>query len=393
MNPKKFNVLFKGPVINRSGYGYTADLLFHAFKSYPHFNLLCLPTPWGNCQLRTLIQPGDDLIKASIPKSINIQQPHIFIYLGLPHHEKPQGSIFNIGISAGVETSEAPDSMMIGLNQWDLNLTCSEFTKQVYLNSKVKPTKPIEVVPWSFSNEFLKTGSNSKIDEAFSKIPTTENFLVVGQITNGSVALDRKNIAKLIQTFCHTFKGRPHKPGLILKVNGVGFSKMDQYQTEDRLKEIKNTIPDNDVSISLLHGELNNDEMSAVYNNPKVIAHLSFSRGEGFGLPLLEASLSSKPIFAPNHSGHLDFLKDKFQPLTGSLVEIPEPAISEWFIKGSKWFEVDPAKASEQLLKFFYEDRTKAVNQAVELAAINLKQYTVDNFNHRIHKLLDKYLF
>ena len=48
--------------------------------------------------------------------------------------------------------------------------------------------------------------------------------------------------------------------------------------------------------------------MNSLFNHPKVKAHLSFTHGEGYGHPLLLASLSAKPVFVSRWSGHLDFL-------------------------------------------------------------------------------------
>ena len=48
--------------------------------------------------------------------------------------------------------------------------------------------------------------------------------------------------------------------------------------------------------------------MNELYNHPKVKVHVTFTHGEGFGRPLLEASLSEKLVIAPNWSGHIDFL-------------------------------------------------------------------------------------
>ena len=49
--------------------------------------------------------------------------------------------------------------------------------------------------------------------------------------------------------------------------------------------------------------------MNEIYNHPKIKAMVSFTKGEGFGRPLLEFSLLNKPIIASGWSGHLDFLE------------------------------------------------------------------------------------
>ena len=49
-------------------------------------------------------------------------------------------------------------------------------------------------------------------------------------------------------------------------------------------------------------------EMNSIYNHSKVKAMVSLTKGEGFGRPLLEFSLSQKPLIVSGWSGHMDFL-------------------------------------------------------------------------------------
>ena len=80
----------------------------------------------------------------------------------------------------------------------------------------------------------------------------------------------------------------------------------------------------------MLHGDLRDEEMNGLYNHPKVKSHVSFTHGEGFGRPLLEASLSEKPVIAPNWSGHVDFLGGgNAILLPGSLNDIKKESFPE----------------------------------------------------------------
>ena len=55
---------------------------------------------------------------------------------------------------------------------------------------------------------------------------------------------------------------------------------------------------------------------------------MSFTKGEGFGRPLLEASLMQKPVIASGWSGHVDFLdKDMSYLLPGTLKPIHHSAV------------------------------------------------------------------
>ena len=53
---------------------------------------------------------------------------------------------------------------------------------------------------------------------------------------------------------------------------------------------------------------MTDEEMNQLNNDPKVKAFVSFTKGEGFGRPLLEAAITGKPVITTNWSGHLDFL-------------------------------------------------------------------------------------
>ena len=67
-----------------------------------------------------------------------------------------------------------------------------------------------------------------------------------------------------------------------------------------------------------------------MYNHPKVKAHLTFTHGEGFGRPLLEATFAGLPVCASNWSGHLDFLpKEKCCLVDGTVSKVPDEVVWE----------------------------------------------------------------
>eukprot|EP00455_Lapot_gusevi_P031325 TRINITY_DN3390_c0_g1_i3.p1 TRINITY_DN3390_c0_g1~~TRINITY_DN3390_c0_g1_i3.p1 ORF type:complete len:140 (-),score=4.89 TRINITY_DN3390_c0_g1_i3:26-445(-) len=61
------------------------------------------------------------------------------------------------------------------------------------------------------------------------------------------------------------------------------------------------------------------------------------TRGEGWGLPILEAMMAGLPAIATNWSGHLDFLNDR----NGYLIEVDHMSLAEGadFPQGSRWAE------------------------------------------------------
>ena len=111
---------------------------------------------------------------------------------------------------------------------------------------------------------------------------------------------DRKDIGMLLRVFYNLFKDKKDAPALILKTSGASFSVIDRNETMKKIDTIKKTIKAKKLpNVYLIHGDLSDKEMNQLYNHPKVKAHVTFTHGEGFGRPLLEASFSGKPILAP----------------------------------------------------------------------------------------------
>jgi glycosyltransferase involved in cell wall biosynthesis len=83
--------------------------------------------------------------------------------------------------------------------------------------------------------------------------------------------------------------------------------------------------------------------MSDLYNHNKVKAHVSFTKGEGFGRPLIEAAITGKPIIASNWSGHVDFLNTETSVLLpGTLTKVHKSAAWKGVLnEDSEWFSVD----------------------------------------------------
>ena len=86
-------------------------------------------------------------------------------------------------------------------------------------------------------------------------------------------------------------------------------------------------------------GFLTDEEMNQLYNHPKIKSMITLTKDDGFGRPLLEFSMTGKPIIASNWSGHKDFLPmDKAIMLGGKLTQVHESAVDDFILKDSKWF-------------------------------------------------------
>ena len=130
------------------------------------------------------------------------------------------------------------------------------------------------------------------------------------------------------------------------------------------------------VDIYVLNGEFNDSEMNELYNNPKIKAMVSLTKGEGFGRPLLEIRRTGKPVIASWWSGQVDFLhNDHSILLPGELEPVDNSATNNWLIKESKWFKPDTRYVGQIFRDTFKnpkEFQTKAKRQ---------KYYTQKNFS------------
>jgi glycosyltransferase involved in cell wall biosynthesis len=222
----------------------------------------------------------------------------------------------------------------------------------------------------TFSEQLVK--ELNKIRESFC-------FLFVGHWLQGSIGQDRKDTGMLVKTFLESFKNIKNPPALIMKTSGADFSIMSKAEMLKKIAEIRKTVKAKTLpNIYVLYGDLEDSEMNDLYNYPKVKAHVTFTHGEGFGRPLLEATLSQKPVIASGWSGRVDFLhKDNAVLLTGQLTEVPKPAFPKEFqVDGQQWLTVNYSVASS-ILKDVFKKYKKYTLPAKKLAMYNKSKFSL----------------
>jgi glycosyltransferase involved in cell wall biosynthesis len=405
--------VIQGPYATRSGYGdFARDIIRHIID-LKKFNVKLVSMGWGACPMNALESPKDDgIITRTLTPPFQLpRQPELFIQISVPNEFHPQGK-YNIGITAGIETTLISKEWVDGCNRMDVIFTISEFSKQGIIGTivknvdqqgnvreEIKVTKPVEVLHNCVHTDVFKRISPAEVPatvkDELDQIEEQFCYLFVGHWLKGNFGEDRKNIAVLIKIFGETFKQLPValRPALILKTSGAGFSLMDQIDVSYKIRAIKETIGPDCPSIYLLHGDLSEVEMNGLYNHPKVKAHISFTKGEGFGRPLLEASVSGKPVIASNWSGHLDFLTAKNSVLVdGEVRQVEAGAV--WpgvIIAESGWFNVDPQKASNALL-LVRKNYEKYKDKAAWLTRRNSQMFSYEQIRENTKQLLEKYV-
>ena len=320
-------VLVTAPVATRSGYGAHSRDIVRALIKLDEYDVKVWNVKWGSTPMNALQKgnPNDDMIIERLLVEPTLpQQPEVHIHIVIPNEFKTFGK-YNIGITAGLECTAIPHEWVNGLNQMDLNIVPSNFVKESIkstsfdvvndqtqqVQNRIMVQKPIEVLfEGTDTSIFKKTKEFSKdlVDE-FKNVKESFNFLYTGHWLQGGLGKDRKDTGMLVKVFSETFKDMKNAPGLIMKTSGASFSVLDREDMLKKIKDIQKSVKAKSLpSIYLFHGDMTDEEMNEIYNHPKVKAHVNLTHGEGFGRPLLEASLSGKPVIASGWSGHLDFL-------------------------------------------------------------------------------------
>jgi glycosyltransferase involved in cell wall biosynthesis len=392
-------LLFRGPVKTRSGYGaHSRDLLESLYKM-DLFNIKIDSCGWGSTPL-TALEKGNEFhkwINDNIITSIT-EQPEIYIQVTVPNEFQRVGK-FNIGVTAGIETTVAPKNWVDGCNKMDHIITTSTFSRDVLLQTVYNETenttgklikqhrieKPISVlfegVDTSIYNNEYK-GIDVDITEDFA-------YLFVGHWLKGDLGQDRKDVGMLIRCFVEAFKDEEVKPALVLKTSSASFSVKQREEFRKKIEDIvKQSNTATPPSIYLLFGELTNGEMNELYNHPKIKSMVSLTKGEGFGRPLLEFTMTGKPVIASNWSGHKDFLPmDKAIMVGGKLTEVHDSVIDDFIIKGSKWFTANYNEFVE-VLKLVQKDYDKFLEKSEQLREFNSVFFTLDGMKDKFESIL-----
>ena len=226
------------------------------------------------------------------------------------------------------------------------------------------------------------------------KVPEKVAFLSVGQWTKGGYGEDRKDLAKTIKIFFETFANKKKQPALIMKTSGATYSILDREDILGKINSVKSQFPSDWKlpNVYFLHGDLSSEEMNYLYNHPKVKAFVSLTHGEGFGRPLLEATMTGLPIIATNWSGHVDFLDtEKSLLLGGEMKQVPKS--QRWkdiIIDQSQWFVVDENQA-RGALNYVVENEYEVKYKGKSLMNVNREKFTHKKMTELLNSVVDKY--
>ena len=370
----KKRIIVKGPALSRSGYGEQCRFALRSLRAHEEkFDIHIRNTNWGNTGwtheddeerkwLDEVLQKTAiyDNQTRDLPVT---EQYDMSLQVTIPN-EWEKLSAYDVGYTAGIETTRIAPAWIVKSEIVDKIVVVSNHAKEVFEKTSYQATngnngevvddfrcrKEIEVV-----NYAVRNFDKQDVDLDFS---TDFNFLTMAQIG------PRKNLDNTILWFVDEFKN-DENVGLVVK----GFiGKNNQYDRDATANHINNLLarfPERKCKVYLLHGHMTNEELTGLYQHPKIKCMVTLTHGEGYGLPLFEAAYNALPVLAPAWSGHLDFLymktKDKKKPkktknkamfgkISYTLGPIPPHAVWEGVLeKDSMWCYPEPGSYKMRL--------------------------------------------
>lgn len=397
------------PIDTYSGYGARArDFIKALINAKPDWDIKVLPQRWGNTKFGYLTDHNEtDLIQRIIHKLES--KPKIWFQITVPNEFQAVGE-YNIGVTAGIETTLCDASWIEGMNRMNLILTSSEHSKKVLTETvydgvdnktqqkvSFKTTVPVEVL---FEGVNLNVYNKKEVDidiqliNSFKEIKENFCFLFVGHWLQGEHRQDRKNIGGLIENFLNTFRSQRIKPALIIKTQSANSSITDRETILSKINSIREGVGKGSLpNIYLLHGELNDTEINFIYNHSKVKAMACLTRGEGFGRPMLEFTTTGKPIIASGWGGQTDFLRKDLSILVGGKLEdIHSSAVQQnLLLPESKWFTFDEGQA-KAAFKYVFKKYNKALSLSKRQKSLTLKYFSFEKMQEVLSELMSKYV-
>ena len=403
---KKLTYVISSPFDTYSGYGARSRDYIKSVIDLGKYEVKLMTqrwgeTAWGFCDN----EPEWAFLKDHLLPDNKLQgKPDIWTQITIPNEFQPVGK-YNIGVTAGIETTVCAGDWIEGMNRMDMNLVSSQHSKKVFEITQfekkdkektvghIKLEKPVEVLFEGLNLDTYKKLSSKEVSLDLSQIKESFCYLFVGHWMNGSYGHDRKNVGLLVKSFLETFKNQKNKPALILKASIGSSSYVSREALLKRISALKKTVNSSNLpNIYVMNGDLSDQEINELYNHPKVKAMVSLTKGEGFGRPLLEFSSIGKPIIASGWSGQVDFLHpEKTFLLGGELEQVHESAANKWILKESKWFKPD-LNIIGSVLKDMFKNYKNYVVKGKQQGHYSRTNFSFDKMTELLGTYLEKYV-
>jgi glycosyltransferase involved in cell wall biosynthesis len=293
------------------------------------------------------------------------ERPDVSIQLQLPNEWNPTLAERNVGVTAAVEADRCNPEWVAACNRMTTVIVPSKHAEMA-LRASGKITVPLHVVPEAFSDEVARDVSPIKLD-----VEAPFNFLVFGQLTGTNPFNDRKNIFFTVKWLTEAF-AHDDGVGIVLKTNSARNSLIDQDIVLSTLRQLVREVRapgQSGPQVTLLHGDMMETEVAGLYRHTSIGALVALTRGEGFGLPILEAAASGLPIIATGWSAHTEYLANDYSQVQYKLVDVHQTRIDgRIFVNGARWAEPNEQDFKRRAIEL-RRDPARSIERAAALRA------------------------
>ncbi|WP_223069558.1 glycosyltransferase [Paenibacillus caui] len=235
----------------------------------------------------------------------------------------------------------------------------SAYNKENYIRSGI-PESKIHVIPLGIDENVF----HHRNADLIIKAPWFA-FLFVGG------TIDRKGIDLLLNAYISEFN-RKDNVCLIIKDNGV--RSFYKGQTLDRAIREMTAQPDLPRML-YVDRPFSEAELAELYRSSDCL--VAPYRGEGFGLPMVEAMACGLPIIAPDQGPSRDFCTDESAYFIPSReFRLPERNIGELTTIENPWLLSIDQEQLQATMRYVYEHRDEAAAKGRKASAHILSRFT-----------------
>jgi GT2 family glycosyltransferase len=273
------------------------------------------------------------------------------------------GGKYRIGYTM-LEVDGVPADWILQANTLDEIWVPSTFNRETFLNSGLKI--PTHVMPLGVNPDYF----NPKI-RAF-RLSQRYTFLSIFEWG------ERKGPEVLFRAYHHAFSHQDDVL-LILKVTNT------DPGLDVRRQITSMRLPENGPPVVILYNqELPGHQMGSLYRSADCF--VLPTRGEGWGMPILEAMACGLPVIATDWSAHTDFMaEDVAFPLRVARL-IPAKAKCPYY-EGFRWAQPDEDHLVH-LMRHVYEKREEAAAKGARASEMALSGWTWRHAAQRIKNRL-----
>jgi glycosyltransferase involved in cell wall biosynthesis len=272
------------------------------------------------------------------------------------------------------------DKYHIGRVFWETDCLPKEFAMQVQLCDEIWTgskqnldaikragvTKPIYIIPESIDTDI----DVKKINPFHVLNDNTYKFYSIFEW------IDRKNPLALLEAYWSEFTNGENV-SLTLKTYRNNFMKKNYGDIEGQIRLVKKKLQYESYAPVYIYRHLM--DRNQIYRFHKTFdCFVSTHRGEGWGIPQMEAMLLEKPIISTNIGGIHEYMTDYQEGILipYNLVNITgDVRNKEWYTHEMQWADIDIGKL-RKAMRYIYENQKKGTEMGLNGKSLVLKMFS-----------------